>query len=65
MGAAERAARPVSPGPSALSRPDWLAQAEHMPTDAVYILIGLAALIFVAVTLGLLTARLFVSASRR
>ena len=36
-----------------------------MSTDAVYILIGLAALIFVAVTLGLLTARLFVSASRR
>jgi hypothetical protein len=36
-----------------------------MPTDALHILIGLAALIFVAVTLGLLSARLFVSASRR
>ena len=65
MGTADRAARPVWQGPSALSRPDRQAQAEHMPTDALNILIGLAALIFVAVTLGLLSARLFVSASKR
>jgi hypothetical protein len=36
-----------------------------MPTDTLYILIGLAALIGVAVTLGLLCGTLFVSASKR
>jgi hypothetical protein len=36
-----------------------------MPTDFVQILIGLAALILSAVTLGMLSARLFVSATKR
>ena len=65
MGTADRAARPVWQGPSALSQPDWPAQAEHMPTDFVQILIGLAALILSAITLGMLSARLFVSATKR
>jgi hypothetical protein len=36
-----------------------------MPTDAAQILIGLALLILAAVTLGMLSARLFVFATRR
>jgi len=65
MGAADRAARPVWQGPSALSQPDRLAQAEHMPTDVLHILVGLAALILSAITLGMLSARWFVSATKR
>jgi hypothetical protein len=35
-----------------------------MPNDAAQLLLGLAALIIIAVTLGILSARLFMSASR-
>jgi hypothetical protein len=35
-----------------------------MPNDAVQLLLGLALLIILAVTLGMLSARLFMSASR-
>jgi hypothetical protein len=35
-----------------------------MPNDAAQVLLGLAALIIIAVTLGMLSARLFMSASR-
>ena len=51
-------------GRSALSQPDRLAQAEHMSTDVPYILVGLAALIILAIILGLLSARWFVSATK-
>jgi hypothetical protein len=36
-----------------------------MPTDVLYVLVALAALIIVAVTLGMLSARWFVSATQR
>jgi hypothetical protein len=52
-------------GRSALSQPEGLAQAQHMPTDVLHILVALAALILLAIALGMLSARWFVSATQR
>jgi hypothetical protein len=59
-------AMPIGPsvkGRLALSRSDPRTQARSMPSDIGQLLLGLAVLIVLSVTLGMLSARLFLSAS--
>ena len=59
-----RAERPSVTGRLALSRSGARTQARSMLSDATQLFLGLAVLIALSVTLGVLSARLFMSASR-